>query len=170
MYSYSKTKGLFGGVSVEGSVILERQDANRIAYGGNPTAKQILSGSFDPPESSYILIDELERCTASRTAKWRTWEEEEQGEYGNPNGRCSPPQTRSRSGSGGNYAFGDGVGVGGNTTPNRKRSGSVLTGSLLKGDGTTSSGRSSPRPSLNKRSSSFNPFSRESSTPRRMPI
>jgi hypothetical protein len=170
MYSYSKTKGLFGGVSVEGSVILERQDANRIAYGGNPTAKQILSGSFDPPEWSYILIDELERCTASKTAKWRTWEEEEQGEYGNPNGRGSPPQTRSRSGSGGNYAFGDGLGAGGNTTPNRKRSGSVLTGSLLKGDGTTSNGRSSPKPSLNKRNSSFNPFSGGSSTPKRTPI
>lgn len=26
MYSYSKTKGLFGGVSLEGSVIVERQE------------------------------------------------------------------------------------------------------------------------------------------------
>ena len=27
MYSYSKTKGLFGGVSLEGSVIVERQES-----------------------------------------------------------------------------------------------------------------------------------------------
>lgn len=41
MYSYSKTKGLFGGVSVEGSVIVERSDANGKAYGTKVTAKQL---------------------------------------------------------------------------------------------------------------------------------
>lgn len=163
MYSYSKTKGLFGGVSVEGSVIVERQDANRIAYGGNPSVKQILSGTFDPPEWSYVLINELERCTASKTAKWRTWEEEENGEWGSPQGG------RSRSGSGGDYAFGDGLGAGGNTPTGggRRRAGSLFG---KDANPVTDAGRGSPRPSLNKRSGSFNPFASGSNTPKRNPI
>ncbi|KAI6032070.1 hypothetical protein BKA83DRAFT_4209575 [Pisolithus microcarpus] len=48
MYSYSKTRGLFGGVSVEGSVIVERQDANALAYKQNVTAKMLLSGMRAP--------------------------------------------------------------------------------------------------------------------------
>ena len=43
MYSYSKTRGLFGGVSIAGSVIVERQDANAQAYRTDVTAKQLLS-------------------------------------------------------------------------------------------------------------------------------
>lgn len=62
-YSYSKTRGLFGGVSVEGSVIVERQDANAQAYRSDVTAKQLLSGSIDPPEWTSALIKTLERCT-----------------------------------------------------------------------------------------------------------
>jgi len=34
IYSASKTKGLFAGVSLEGSVIVERKDANTKFYGG----------------------------------------------------------------------------------------------------------------------------------------
>ncbi|KAJ1924375.1 DUF500 super, partial [Linderina pennispora] len=33
VFSYSKSKGLFAGVSLEGSVILERKDANAKLYG-----------------------------------------------------------------------------------------------------------------------------------------
>ena len=64
MYSYSKTKGLFGGISVEGSVILERQDANCAAYkNSNVTAKMLLSGHVPPPPWAMGLIDVLEKST-----------------------------------------------------------------------------------------------------------
>lgn len=49
MYSYSKTKGLFVGVSLEGSVILERKDANKIFYHRAVTAKEILKGDVERP-------------------------------------------------------------------------------------------------------------------------
>lgn len=62
MYSYSKTRGLFGGVSVEGSVIVERQDANAQAYHSDVSVKQLLSGSVDPPEWAQPLINTLEAC------------------------------------------------------------------------------------------------------------
>lgn len=34
MFSYSKSKGLFAGLSLEGTVLIERKDANRDFYGG----------------------------------------------------------------------------------------------------------------------------------------
>ncbi|KAI0336690.1 DUF500-domain-containing protein [Cubamyces sp. BRFM 1775] len=63
MYSYSKTRGLFGGVSIEGSVIVERQDANAQAYRTDVTVKQLLSGAIPPPEWASPLIKTLEACT-----------------------------------------------------------------------------------------------------------
>ncbi|RDB29690.1 hypothetical protein Hypma_015153 [Hypsizygus marmoreus] len=63
MYSYSKTRGLFGGLSIEGSVIMERQDANAIAYNSPVTARLLLGGAVDPPEWASGLIQTLESCT-----------------------------------------------------------------------------------------------------------
>ncbi|KAL0950631.1 hypothetical protein HGRIS_007421 [Hohenbuehelia grisea] len=63
MYSYSKTRGLFGGVSIEGSVIVERQDANAIAYGSSVTAKQLLGGMIDSPPWAASLIKTIQACT-----------------------------------------------------------------------------------------------------------
>ncbi|RPA96716.1 DUF500-domain-containing protein [Choiromyces venosus 120613-1] len=56
IFSYSKTKGLFAGVSLEGSVIVERKDANKKFYGGNVSAKQLLSGTVAPPHEADALI------------------------------------------------------------------------------------------------------------------
>lgn len=62
-YSYSKTRGLFGGVSVEGSVIMERQDANFQAYDSPVTARMLLGGTIEPPDWALPLIKTLEACT-----------------------------------------------------------------------------------------------------------
>ncbi|KAF8610094.1 DUF500-domain-containing protein [Ceratobasidium sp. AG-I] len=71
MYSYSKTKGLFGGISVEGSIIVERQDANSIAYEADVTSKQLLSGVVPTPVWAESLVRALERCTGLPTGqKW----------------------------------------------------------------------------------------------------
>ncbi|KAJ3179055.1 hypothetical protein HDU85_005010 [Gaertneriomyces sp. JEL0708] len=55
IYSYSKSKGLFAGVSLEGSVILTRNDANRDLYGRKVTAKELLSGEVSPPVQAEAL-------------------------------------------------------------------------------------------------------------------
>ncbi|KAK9389914.1 hypothetical protein V1515DRAFT_613416 [Lipomyces mesembrius] len=60
IFSYSKTRGLFAGVSLEGSALIERRDANRKFYGGNVTAKQLLSGTVDPPASADPLLRVLD--------------------------------------------------------------------------------------------------------------
>jgi len=46
VFAYSKTKGLFAGVSLEGSVLVERKDANEKLYSRRVTAAQLLGGSI----------------------------------------------------------------------------------------------------------------------------
>jgi hypothetical protein len=49
------------GASVEGSVIVERSDANCKAYGQNVTSKQLLSGAIEVPEFAEQLIETISR-------------------------------------------------------------------------------------------------------------
>jgi SH3 domain-containing YSC84-like protein 1 len=59
IFSYSKTKGLFAGVSLEGSVIIERKDANTKLYGRPISARELLSGSERPPPQASPLLSIL---------------------------------------------------------------------------------------------------------------
>lgn len=82
MYSYSKTRGLFGGVSIEGSVIVERQDANVLAYKQDVTAKTLLTGAVPCPEWASSLVKTLETCTGlPGTRKWIDDRAREQSGY-----------------------------------------------------------------------------------------
>ncbi|RCI10109.1 hypothetical protein L249_8455 [Ophiocordyceps polyrhachis-furcata BCC 54312] len=59
IYTYCKTKGLFAGISLEGSVIIERRDANEKLYRTRYKAQQILTGSVRPPPEAQPLMDIL---------------------------------------------------------------------------------------------------------------
>ena len=56
VFSYSKTKGLFAGVSLEGSGIVERRDANQKLYNSRITARQLLEGGVRPPPAAEPLM------------------------------------------------------------------------------------------------------------------
>lgn len=56
VFSYSKTKGLFAGVSLEGSMLVERKDANEKLYNSRISARQLLSGTVRPPPAADPLI------------------------------------------------------------------------------------------------------------------
>ncbi|QUC21404.1 uncharacterized protein UV8b_05647 [Ustilaginoidea virens] len=56
IFSYSKTKGLFAGVSLEGMAIIERRDANEKLYGTRYTAQQLLGGAVSPPPAADSLM------------------------------------------------------------------------------------------------------------------
>ena len=87
-YSYSKTRGLFGGVSIEGSVIVERQDANALAYNQDVTAKMLLNGAVPCPDWAEPLVKTLESCTIrAGTRGWIDDQVEGQAPYafGNTN-------------------------------------------------------------------------------------
>jgi len=60
MFSYSKSKGLFAGLSLEGTVLVERKDANRDFYGSPIPARDILSGRVPPPEVASRLYEVIE--------------------------------------------------------------------------------------------------------------
>ncbi|KAH9480595.1 SH3 domain-containing protein [Psilocybe cubensis] len=60
MFSYSKSKGLFAGLSLEGTVLIERKDANRDFYGSPVPAKDILGGRVPPPEVASRLYEIIE--------------------------------------------------------------------------------------------------------------
>ncbi|KAL2886766.1 SH3 domain-containing protein [Ceratocystis lukuohia] len=59
VFAYSKTKGLFAGVSLEGSAIIERSDANEKLYGQRLTAMQLLTGAVPPPPQAAPLMNML---------------------------------------------------------------------------------------------------------------
>ncbi len=60
VYTYSRSQGLFAGVSLEGTVIATRNDANKSYYGRSVSAKQILSGKIKPPKGAAKLRRALE--------------------------------------------------------------------------------------------------------------
>ena len=56
IFAYSKTKGLFAGVSLEGSVVVERRDANEKMYNRRVTAASLLEGNVPvPPEAEPLM-------------------------------------------------------------------------------------------------------------------
>ncbi|KAJ3396321.1 hypothetical protein HDU92_003380 [Lobulomyces angularis] len=55
VYSYSKSKGLFAGVSLEGSVFIARKDANEKFYHSKISPAEILEGKVEPPVEAEAL-------------------------------------------------------------------------------------------------------------------
>lgn len=68
VYSYSKTRGLFAGVSLEGSVIIERFDANAKLYGHKVKGRELLNGSVPPPPAADELYRAIDLKTRSAGA------------------------------------------------------------------------------------------------------
>jgi lipid-binding SYLF domain-containing protein len=61
VYTYSRSQGLFAGVSLEGTVIGTRNDANAEFYGRRVTPEEILSGKVPPPPGATRLVQVLTR-------------------------------------------------------------------------------------------------------------
>ncbi|KAJ3106533.1 hypothetical protein HDU97_006126 [Phlyctochytrium planicorne] len=59
IYSYSKTKGLFAGLSLEGLVIIQRKETNASFYGQKVTPRELLSGQIEPPPGAEVLYRAL---------------------------------------------------------------------------------------------------------------
>ena len=64
IYAYSRTKGLFAGVSLEGSGIFINSKANRRFYEGESGATAILSATGTPPAPADELVAEIRRITS----------------------------------------------------------------------------------------------------------
>jgi lipid-binding SYLF domain-containing protein len=61
IYTYSRSQGLFAGVSLEGTGIGTRDDLNAAYYGRSVTAEEILSGKVQPPAGARKLLAALSK-------------------------------------------------------------------------------------------------------------
>jgi SH3 domain-containing YSC84-like protein 1 len=61
VYTYSRSKGLFAGVSLEGAVIGTQRESNFSYYGRPVRADSILSGIIKPPSGAAPLRDAVGR-------------------------------------------------------------------------------------------------------------
>jgi lipid-binding SYLF domain-containing protein len=61
VYTYSRSKGLFAGISLEGAIIGTQKAANDRYYGHVVSARSILSGRVSPPRGAENLLRLLNR-------------------------------------------------------------------------------------------------------------
>ncbi len=64
--TYSRTKGLFAGVSLEGASMDSDDDANKALYGKQVSAKDIVEGGQSGAPAAKPLIEELDKISSSR--------------------------------------------------------------------------------------------------------
>jgi len=67
MLSYSRARGLFAGISLEGATLRPDGDTNRELYGHDSTNREILTGDFKTPAAASQLESALNRDSARRT-------------------------------------------------------------------------------------------------------
>jgi lipid-binding SYLF domain-containing protein len=62
--SWSRTRGVFGGISLAGSTMRSDDDANKNLYGQSLTAKEIVrEGKVKPPPAAQGLLNLLNKAT-----------------------------------------------------------------------------------------------------------
>jgi lipid-binding SYLF domain-containing protein len=66
MLSYSRSRGLFAGVSLEGATLRPDDDTNRELYGHPATNREILTGDFKTPKVAMKFEHALNRDSARR--------------------------------------------------------------------------------------------------------
>jgi hypothetical protein len=62
IYTYSLSKGLYAGISVDGKIIKIREKVNAKFYGKQVTGMELLSGEIPTPPAARILYEALQRC------------------------------------------------------------------------------------------------------------
>jgi lipid-binding SYLF domain-containing protein len=62
IYTYSMSKGLYAGVSLDGKVIVTRDRVNEKFYGRTITGREILRGDVPSPPAAQPLYEALTRC------------------------------------------------------------------------------------------------------------
>lgn len=66
MLSYSRSRGLFAGVSLEGATLRPDEDTNRELYGRPATNREVLTGNFKTPAVALKFEHSLNRDSVSR--------------------------------------------------------------------------------------------------------
>jgi lipid-binding SYLF domain-containing protein len=69
MLTYSRSRGLFAGVSLEGSTLRPDNDGNTLVYGSQLPAKEIVKGTIAVPSAAKGLIDLLNSKSPTNRSK-----------------------------------------------------------------------------------------------------
>ncbi len=69
MLTYSRARGLFAGVSLEGSTLRADNEADTLVYGSQIPAKQIVAGSVAVPSAARGMIDVLTQHSPKNLSK-----------------------------------------------------------------------------------------------------
>jgi SH3 domain-containing YSC84-like protein 1 len=72
IYTYSLSKGLYAGVSLDGKVIVTRENVNEKFYGCKVSAQEILAGAVPTPPAAQPLYEALQRCHVYASAAARS--------------------------------------------------------------------------------------------------
>uniref|UniRef100_A0A3P8SIP1 SH3 domain-containing YSC84-like protein 1 n=1 Tax=Amphiprion percula TaxID=161767 RepID=A0A3P8SIP1_AMPPE len=70
VFTYCRSRGLFAGISLEGSYLIERKETNRKFYGQDIRASAILNGDVELPSECYDLYHILDAYAEAYTADW----------------------------------------------------------------------------------------------------
>ncbi|XP_017331836.1 SH3 domain-containing YSC84-like protein 1 [Ictalurus punctatus] len=84
VFSYCRSRGLYAGVSLVGSYLMERKETNRKFYSQDIRASAILNGDVDPPPEASDLYAILQDYTEQYCSDW-------QSNYINPNRKSLAP-------------------------------------------------------------------------------
>jgi lipid-binding SYLF domain-containing protein len=69
--AYSRSRGIFAGVSLEGATLRPDHDDNRELYGAGVTQREILTGAVKRPAIARPLYAELERWAPVKSSAVR---------------------------------------------------------------------------------------------------
>ncbi|MGE0406325.1 MAG: lipid-binding SYLF domain-containing protein [Candidatus Korobacteraceae bacterium] len=62
--TYSRTKGLYAGLTLEGAYIREHKDLNQAYYGRPIQARTVLSGEIDAPQNASLFLNSVRSASA----------------------------------------------------------------------------------------------------------
>jgi len=65
--SYSRSRGVFAGISLEGSTLRQDLDGNRDLYGKTMTNKEIIEGNPKPPAAASVLLADLNKFSPRKS-------------------------------------------------------------------------------------------------------
>jgi lipid-binding SYLF domain-containing protein len=69
MLTYSRSRGLFAGVSLEGSTLRPDNDANTLVYGSKLQPRDIVKGSVAVPSAAKTMVETLTRHSPKNTSE-----------------------------------------------------------------------------------------------------
>ncbi|XP_077095940.1 SH3 domain-containing YSC84-like protein 1 [Siphateles boraxobius] len=97
VYSYCKSRGLYAGVSLVGSYLIERKETNRKFYGQDIRASAILNGDVEPPPEAFDLYTILQDYTEKYTTDWHNKHMQASSKMSSAPSRPRPPTQRAAS-------------------------------------------------------------------------